>query len=400
MLGFGQDYLQTFALAMNKGERITASLLAVPQLMGAVFQLMTPVIVRRLGSHKRWVLVSCVVQGLAFVPLAIGAIAGTMPSWLVLGAIAMYWFGGLSAGAAWSTWMPTIVPRAERAGYFSKRTRYLWFVALVTTLTSGWILATAKDQKHELLGFAVILGAACLARLACAWTTSFISEPEPIHPEHRRVRLTETLHKLLHGHDGRLMGYLMLVNLSINVTQPFVAVWVLGPLGNAKETWAFCAAALTVGRIVALYTLGNIIRTYGPKRVLMGAGIALIPLHGLFCVSGRIEWIVAVQVIAGVVLAAFDMSQWLMLVDHTADHERTSMFSIAYFFNIGLMPTLGWLIGSAMLTYGVGMGGFQIMGTNPPEFSASGYAVLFAVGTAFRAVTLVPLLAWVRRLPE
>lgn len=56
MTGLGETYLPAFALAVGLGE-ITAGLVAsLPLLVGGLMQTFSPLAIRRLGSHKRWVL--------------------------------------------------------------------------------------------------------------------------------------------------------------------------------------------------------------------------------------------------------------------------------------------------------------------------------------------------------
>ena len=83
MVGIGETYLPAFALAVGVGEVAAGLLASVPPLAGAVLQLASPVAVRQLGSHRRWVVVCAVTQALSFVPLIAAALVGTIPTLMI-----------------------------------------------------------------------------------------------------------------------------------------------------------------------------------------------------------------------------------------------------------------------------------------------------------------------------
>src|SRR5690554_3488537 len=91
MTGLGETYLPAFALAVGLGE-ITAGLVAsLPLLVGGLMQTFSPLAIRRLGSHKRWVLLCALVQAFSFAPLALAAVAGRISTAGILIVAAVYW---------------------------------------------------------------------------------------------------------------------------------------------------------------------------------------------------------------------------------------------------------------------------------------------------------------------
>ncbi len=55
MVGTGETYIAAFALALGLGDIVAGIVASGPLLAGAVLQLISPWAVRRLGSHRRWV---------------------------------------------------------------------------------------------------------------------------------------------------------------------------------------------------------------------------------------------------------------------------------------------------------------------------------------------------------
>jgi cyanate permease len=102
MVGLGETYIPAFALALGLGQIMAGLVVAVPLLAGAVVQLATPAMVRRLGSLRRWVVVCAAVQAASFAPLVAAALAGRMPAAALLLVVTVYWAAGLGTrGRRW-----------------------------------------------------------------------------------------------------------------------------------------------------------------------------------------------------------------------------------------------------------------------------------------------------------
>lgn len=76
MVGAGETYLQAFVLAIGMGEVFAALIATLPQLIGSLLQLTSPLAIKAIGSHKWWVVTCASVQALCFVPLILAAWAG------------------------------------------------------------------------------------------------------------------------------------------------------------------------------------------------------------------------------------------------------------------------------------------------------------------------------------
>src|SRR5262245_35903246 len=74
MVGMGETYFAAFALALGTGQTFAGLLSTLPQLAGATFQLATPWAVRRLGSYRLWVVISCSFQAASLLLLPLAAL--------------------------------------------------------------------------------------------------------------------------------------------------------------------------------------------------------------------------------------------------------------------------------------------------------------------------------------
>lgn len=163
MMGFGEHLFQAMVLAFAMGEQARAMAAVIPAFVGSAGQLCTPWLVQKLRSHKRTVLFGSLLQVCCFVPLAVvcvvtgsGQLDRPVPVWFVLAVLSVYQFGGLAAGAAWSTWVSTIVPQRVRGGYFSMRTRWIYVVQLCSLLSAGAFCGGLRCRGPGVLwGFAL-----------------------------------------------------------------------------------------------------------------------------------------------------------------------------------------------------------------------------------------------------
>ena len=185
MVGAGESYIPAFALAAGLGE-ITAGLVAtLPMLVGAAFQLVTPVAVRRLGSARRWVVLCASAQAASFAPLVLAALSGRLSRPVLFLAAAAYWGFGMATGPAWNTWVTQIVPRPIRSRFFAARSRWSQVAVLAGLIAGGLALQAGAGAERPLPIFAGALrhGAARARRLvtfSCQPERARGAPPEPL----------------------------------------------------------------------------------------------------------------------------------------------------------------------------------------------------------------------------
>ncbi|HYD00607.1 MAG TPA: hypothetical protein VEB22_05220, partial [Phycisphaerales bacterium] len=345
------------------------------------------------------VLLGSCLQAVCFVPLAAvcvltgtGRLDGPAPVWLVLAVLGVYQFGALSAGAAWTTWMGTIVPARARGGYFSMRTRWIYVVQLVSLLSAGGVLAWAARPGGvgELWGFAASMLIAGACRAVSVLLILRTGEPVPVPHGHRWVGLREALWKLLHGPTAGLVGCYFLMALAQSMATPFLVPMALGPLNEPATAATFIVGAMMLGRVAGFLLLPRLLRRWGGPSTLRAAGLALVPLFLVPALMPSLPAVLAMHAAAGVVYACWEMSTWLQMLEQTPQGERTSYMSLLYF-GTWVASYIGGTLSEQLLE------GFRVAGSGPAAYELAGYRTVFAVSCAARAVMVVPLILWVRR---
>lgn len=379
MVGCGEAYFGAFAIAMGMHEILAGLIASVPLVIGGTLQLITPTMVKRLGSLRRWVVLCATIQACSFLPLALGAFRGSMPAWLIYIAVSLYWTVNYAQGPAWNTWVATLVPSRIRARYFAQRTRVIQLGTVVGLIGAGTALNLTKaspDATKAISVFAVIFLAAFACRLIASRCLAAQTEPEPLPREFRKVSPRQLLSRWRTGNDARLLGYMLLVQVAVQTAGPFFTPFMLIRLELDYATYTILIASSFLARMAVLPLLGRITQRRGPRTVLLLAGFGLIPASSLWAVSDNIVFLLAIQCFSGAVWAAYELATFLLLFDTIPANERTSVLSMFNFANTLAIVT-GSLLGATILS---------LLGEGIPA-----YHTLFVISSCLRVLT-IPLL--------
>jgi MFS family permease len=378
MMGAGEANIVVFALALGFGERFAGLLAALPLLGGALLHLVSPWCVNRLGSHKRWLEIAALAQALAFVPLIIAALVGSIPGWLLMLIAAFYWGACFSAGSTWNTYIGVTTPKQLHAKYFALRSRVLNIALVVSTVLAGAALHQAKGTDYVFAVFAGLFLIAAVARGGSWFFTIKQTEPVPIPPGYRRVPWSELASRYRHGPGGRMIAYALFAQLALQVSSPFVTPYLLEQVGMKTNYAQFgvLTAWVLLAKVVAVPLWGKLAHARGPHVLLRVGGVLIIPLPLLWLLGDSFAWLLVVQTITGAALAAYELSVFLMLLRSVPDHERTSVMT-KYQVVSQSATVIGSLIGVHLLTQ-LGHGW-------------AGFAAVFAASCGLRAIALLLL---------
>jgi MFS family permease len=351
MVGAGEAYVPAFALAAGHGDAAAGLVATLPIFLGALLQLVTPWGVRRLRSHRRWVVLAATAQALSFLPLAAGALIGAIGlPWIFLGAAA-YWGFGMAAGPAWNTWVDDLVPTRVRARFFATRNRALQATLFVALAAAGVLLQwRSGGADGSLAVFAVLFAAACAARLVSARLLSRQSEPHPELPETRQVTLRAFLLGLRGTTQGRLLRHLLAMTMAVHVAAPYFTPYMLRHLGLSYGAFTALTAAAFVSRVIAMPVLGRAAQRFGSRALLWSGAAGIVILPPLWLVSNDLVWLLAVQLLSGVAWAAFELSATLAFFEGIDRRERTSVLTLYNFSNAAALG-LGALAGGAFFRF-------------------------------------------------
>lgn len=374
MVGFGEVYFPAFALSRGATPIQVAMLASVPLLAGSVFQLLSPGLARWIGD-KRWVVTSATLQGLLFLPIAALAFGGE-PSAndynRLLLLVCLYWMLALGVNPPWNAWMARLVPRRMRSRYFSRRNVPIHALSFASVLAGGGIIHLAHVfDWGDNRGFVVAFVLAGVCRLASAWFLGRQVEPLP-SSEHVHEALPDVARRSSSRPYGRLILLLAVMTGSAHVAVPYFTPFMLQELALSYAQFTLLNGAVVLTRILSSSYWGEVAHSYGNRRALQAAALLVAPLPGLWLASGRFDYLLGLQFLAGFAWAGFELAAFLNLFDCTEERNRAQVLS---FYNLanGLAIVMGTAVGGVVLK----------------NFDASGYAYVFVASAILRGLTVL-----------
>ena len=377
MVGLGETYLPTFALAAGLSE-LTAGLVgSLPLVAGGIMQMISPWAIGRLKSHKRWVVLCAGFQALTFLPLFIAAVNGSISGSAILVVATLYWGFGLATGPAWNTWIGTLVPPLVRPRFFAIRTRSQQAAVFAGFLIGGLALQWAGSPERVLKTYAVLFALAGLCRIVSVWMLSRQSEPIPVPPEMRRIPLGELLSHLRGKSGGQLLVYLVAVQAAVQMAGPFFTPFMFRKLNFSYGQFVGLISVAFLVKIIAFPIWGRVAHTLGARKLLWIGGWGIIPMSILWVFSQNYVWLLFVQIAGGVSWAAYELAFFLLFFESIEEEERTSLLTVYNLLNTSAF-VLGALLGAVVLTT---LGG-----------TFESYLWVFGLSTVARGFALVLLL--------
>jgi MFS family permease len=383
MVGVGETYVPAFALVVGMSETAAGCIVTIPLLAGAVIQLVSPAAISRLGSLKVWVVLCAVVQALSMLAYAAIAITEYAPASLLFLVATVYWAAGLATGPAWNTWVGTLVPHSLRARFFAQRSRFAHFAVFCGLVGGGIALHFGEGGGFILRTFAVLFGLAGLARLVSAGMLG--CQSEPVRPIGRQtiVPLGDWMRRWRHSNDGRLLLYMLAVQGAVQISGPYFVPYMLGELELNYLHYLVLIGTSFLTKMLVLPFVGRIVHRFGPRAVLIAAGIGIIPLSALWVISDSFVFLLSTQVLSGGIWAVYELTTFLLFFEHIDEKERTSVLT-TYNLAHAIMTVIGAVIGAVIL--------------KAMAEGHAGYMVLFALSGGLRLLA-IPLLLRVGRIP-
>ena len=376
MVGIGETYLPAFVLTLSASQVASGLVATVPMLAGAVLQLVSPAVVRRLGSYRRWVVVCAFIQALAFVPLIMAAVTGAMPTLLVFAVASIYWGTGLAGGSSWNTWVGSLVPGRLRNRYFARRTLISQAGLLAGFFAGGLTLHLGSSLGEPLLPFALLFLVAAGSRFLSAYFLSSQSEPAPPGSELLSLQPGQLLLRIEDGRIGRVLLYMLAVQTSVQIAGPYFTPYMLRHLLFSYSDYMVLICAAYVAKILCLSIMGRLADRWGARRLLWISGLGLSPISALWLVSNSFGFLLGLQLLSGAAWAGYELAMLLLFFESIPRHQRVAILTIFNLANAAAV-VLGSLLGGAVLA---------AMGAAPQA-----YLTLFLISGVARLTSLLLL---------
>ena len=111
-------------------------------------------------------------------------------------------------------------------------------------------------------------------------------------------------------------------------------------------------------------------------RLLWLGGIGIVPLSGCWLIAQNLYWLLLVQLVGGIVWAAYELAFFLLFFESIPEEDRTSLLTV-----YNLLNTVAWVFGALV-------GGGLLYAANS---SGASYLWIFAISSAARLGCLLLL---------
>jgi MFS family permease len=267
-------------------------------------------------------------------------------------------------------------------------------------VAGGIALEYGQAGSRVLAAFASIfvLGAGC--RFMSAWFLSQQTEPSRGRYVARVFPLHEVFTKRQSGTGGRLVIYLFAMQTAVQISGPYFTPYMLAQQQFSYVTFMLLIGTAYLGKVIALPLWGRVAHHAGARRLLWIGGTSIVPVAGLWLaadlsvpwqttvvipfasrewpvhISAAMIYLACIQMISGIVWAAYELATLLMFFEAIPRQDRPSMLTY-YIFGNAAAQVAGGLIGATILQLG--------------HESHVAYMALFGISSLARLCT-VPLL--------
>jgi MFS family permease len=361
MVGIGETYLSAFVLALGMGEVASGLIATVPLVAGGILQLGTPMGIRLVGSHRRWVVLCATTQAVTFAPLIISAMAGRIPGIFVFLIASIYWASGMATGPAWNVWVERLIPPAVRTRYFARRTSATNTGVLAGLLAGGLILDRLSTGSQPLSSFAILFAIAGITRLTSAALLRTQDEPDLPPMLQKRQEVLGMIRRFPGSTGGTLLTYMLVLTVTVTIASPFFTAFMLRQLDFSYAAYMSLLITALAAKAVTLPLFGRLARRLGLRWLLRAAWVGIAAVPALWLVSNSYAYLFGLQLFAGAVWAAHEYVTFLLLFEIISAKERGTLLT-AYNLGHALASVGGSLLGGFIFnSFGGGMTGYRIL---------------------------------------
>jgi MFS family permease len=353
MTGTSDNFLNAFAIYLQATAMQLGWLTAIPQLFGAVSQIMSV----WLGNHVRrkpLVVVaaftqSLIVAGMATLALVygLGRVQESPMSWLIV--LAVGYFTCLNCiQPHWRAWMGSLVPQMRRGVFFAARTRLTMAASLLVYVSGGTALSITALSNNTWRGFFLLFAVAASGRLISSVLLGRMHDPEP-ESAHNAMRLQDSWRHVRDSlKDPTFRNYSFFVACmqgAVALSAPFFAMYMLRDLEFTYLQYSLNSIASIGTQLVMLKYWGKFSDRFGNHLVMVISSciIPLIPL--LWLVSPDYIYLLFVQVVSGIFWSGFTLSTANYLYDIRPHHTNFALYAAIQSGTGALMVFCGGLSG-------------------------------------------------------
>jgi MFS family permease len=349
-----EKFLVPFALIMRASPFSISILSTLPQVLGALMQIISVKVLHKFSSRKKLIVQLMFLQALTWLPLflipllfpKIGVLA------LIAGFSAYYMIGGFF-NPAWSHWIVSIVPEQARGRFYGRKNQTAGRFGFLAAAIGGYLLSVISDVNLW-LAYGVLFFFGFVAKIVCALCINRMDEGDEIKkmPAYPAMSVGKFLRHIDENSFGKYVLYMCIMSFAVNIAAPFFTPYMLrtvaeGGLGFSYLQFTIMTAVSTTASFLVFRHFGRVADRFGNKKVLVLTGflIPLVPLFWLF--TTNFYYLLGIEIFSGIVWAGFNLCTANYVFDLVGKEYR--MIYSAYYNAFTTTAMLsGALIGSGI----------------------------------------------------
>lgn len=382
-IGFGDNYINPFAVALGASNFQIGLLSSFTQLISSLAQLKVADITERVGSRKKMIVFFVFFQALILFPIAfIPYLPQFTQIHVLICFCTLYLLFASFANPAWGSLMANLVPGRKRGSFFSKRGRLVGIVTVISAFLAGYILHLFK--KGSLTGFTIIFLIAMISRYISCYFLSKMYEPSLEIKQEHYFSFKEFVQRLNIGNFGKYVIFHSSFNFSVFIASPFFPVFMLRDLGFSYITYTFITTIVPLASILAVSYWGHRADALGNRKMIRICSLVVSVLPAMWIFSRNIYFLIGIQTLAGIFWAGFNLCSSNFMYDSVIPEKRTRVISYFNTFN-GFAVCVGTLLGGFLATHIPPLFGYQLL-------------TLFVISSCLRIIVSITLLRRVKEI--
>jgi len=349
---FGESFIGPYAVHLGAPKPLIALLSTLPLLFGALLQPLALSLMTRFKSRSNLLFSLIFIQSFTWFPvIAIGFVhlTGEESGWALLLATTIYFVSGMLSGPIWNSLVGDLIEPRNRVEAFSHRNLYTGSCMFVGFIVVGFLLKYASHRGLVLYGFALTFLIAAISRFISSIMLKWHPSPEYVSSKADYFSFLQFLERSYESNFLKFVIFVAVTNFSINISAPFVTVYLLRDLSLNYTDYSVAIAAGFVCQLLVMRRWGSILQDVGSRRVLMisSVGFAVTPFLWLF--SANLWWLAFISGIRGALGAGYHLSVSTFLFDAVTPAKRARCAAYSSIIN-NLSIVLGSLVGGLIVS--------------------------------------------------
>lgn len=349
VVGFAETYFQAFSIHMGCTTLQSGLLASFPLFVAIAYKFYDVLWAEHKVVVSRWMLQSILIQSSALLALAglslFSDISVGTSFWILFSIYSLYWVGHFRIQPAWNRWISEIIQVKDSQAFFSKRTRVVQLGTIIGLFFGGFALNLHSfNIKAQYLFFILFAGS-----LGFKLVTYFLYKRIPC-PKFYVHTTKEKLFNFFHKHSDFFQSY-GLFNLSLYLSAPFVAGYLLTRKNLTYETYMWVTLGAFVGKILTSMLLANYKKTFTPHQLLFYGALVAAPLPALWPLCQSMTAMFLLNLLSGMAWACWEIGISLSFFKNVKSHNKIEAVSV--YNSIGISTQVaGAALGALLVKYG------------------------------------------------